>query len=198
MRLRQAIRDELRAYLRDHYIPEAPPAIEDSFAMREAAPPCATPQTICPTFAGHDAAANKSAGARHAAKARVFSETCVLPELDQMLVTLDESFQQMLLRKIDEKGIKDSAVYKRAGIDRKLFSKIRSNPQYRPKKSTVIAFIMALELPYAEATDMLTKAGYALSHSSQSDVIVEYFITRGLYDLRALNEALYEYDQALI
>ena len=96
------------------------------------------------------------------------------------------------------RGIKDSECYKRAGVDRKLFSKIRSNPDYRPSKPTAIAFAFALRLSLDETTALLRKAGFALSHSSKFDVIVEYFIVSGRYDLNALNEALYEFDQPLI
>lgn len=124
--------------------------------------------------------------------------TAVMPDLDRELHMLDESFQQMLLRKIDEKNMKDSACYKRAGVDRKLFSKIRSNPGYKPKKATAIAFCIALELPFDEAAEMLRKAGYALSRSSKFDVIVEYFIRNRRYDINELNIALYEYDQPVI
>ena len=94
--------------------------------------------------------------------------------------------------------MRDSTCYKRAGVDRKLFSKIRSNPSYRPSKPTAVAFAIALELDLDDAADLLRKAGYALSHSSKFDVIVEYFIVNRRFDLRELNEALYEFDQPLI
>lgn len=119
-------------------------------------------------------------------------------DLSSRLDSLDESFQEALLRLIDERSMKDSDCYKRAGVDRKLFSKIRSNPQYRPSKPTAIAFAFALRLTLDQTVDLLRKAGYALSHSSKFDVIVEYFIVSGVYDLRQLNEALYEFDQPLV
>lgn len=126
------------------------------------------------------------------------AQTAAFGDLSDRLNTLDESFQEALLRLIDERGIKDSICYKRAGVDRKLFSKIRSNPMYRPSKPTAVAFAIALELDLDETVDLLRKAGYALSHSSKFDVIVEYFIVKGRYDLRELNEALYEFDQPLV
>ena len=121
-----------------------------------------------------------------------------LPGLDKAVSSLDESFSEALLRMIDERGMKDSECYKKAQVDRKLFSKIRSDRLYRPSKPTAIAFAFALELPEEEAKDLLQKAGYALSGSSKFDVIVEFFLREGRYDLYELNEALLYYDQPLV
>ena len=118
--------------------------------------------------------------------------------LDNVLDELDAGFSETLLKLIDRTGKKDSEIYKKANVDRKLFSKIRNNPDYKPSKATAIAFAIALELDLEETRDFIARAGFALSRSSKFDVIIEYFIKQKNYDVFAINEALFAFDQSLL
>lgn len=118
--------------------------------------------------------------------------------LRNMLAHLDEGFSGTLLELIDARGLKDSEVYKRANISRQHFSKIRSNPRYKPTKTTVLALAVALELSIEETSLLLERAGFTLSHADCRDVIVEFFIREHHYDVFDINEALFAYDQPLL
>ena len=121
-----------------------------------------------------------------------------ISSLEELVDSVGETFCEMLFRKIEEKGLSDAEVYKKADIDRKLFSKIRSNPAYHPQKNTVIALALALELPIDEFNDMLSRAEYAFSPSNKADLIIKYFVEHGVYDLMTINFTLDEYGLEII
>ena len=133
-----------------------------------------------------------------AAPCAPMSMSIVGGSLDDMLDELDAGFSETLLKLIDRTGKKDSEIYKKANVDRKLFSKIRNNPDYKPSKTTAIAFAIALELDLEETKDFIARAGFALSRSSKFDVIIEYFIKQKNYDVFAINEVLFAFDQSLL
>ena len=118
--------------------------------------------------------------------------------LDQLMNDIGDSFQDKLFSYIDESGMTDVEVYKKANIDRKLFSKIRSNPMYHPRKQTVLALAIALQLNIEQTVDLLTSAEYALSPGSKGDLIVKYFIAHEIFDIMTINFALDEYWQPIL
>ena len=126
----------------------------------------------------------------------------LLDELERELgietYAVEEILAKALFSLIDERGMSDAECYKKAHIDRKTFSKIRTLKDYKPRKTTAAAFAIALKLPLDEAKDLIEKAGYSLTHSSKFDIILEYFIKKGKYDIFEINEALYEFGEKIL
>ena len=127
-----------------------------------------------------------------------FAQTHHLPEIDKVLEKKEETFSNMLLRLIDEKGLKDSDVYKRANIDRRLFSKIRGDEEYMPSKKTAIAFCIALSLSVKEANELLETAGYTLSASTRFDLIIMYLMEHKEYNIHFVNMVLDDYGEGTL
>jgi len=187
----------LAAYIDDHYVAQRQVPRRKLLDFEErafpAAPPCDGEEDLA---ADRDAHINALQDFAYKSKA---AHPCPrLPQLDEHISNLDEPFNTALFRLIDAKGTTDVDVYKRANIDRKLFSKIRSTKNYIPHKRTAIALAIALRLSLEETATLLARAGYALSHSQTFDVIIQYFITHGIYDIFQINETLFYYDLPLL
>lgn len=157
-------------------------AFANAMPMASAAPDMAAP-------APRTSAAAPKAGRR---------KVSLTNPLRNLLRHMDAGFSETLLTLIDERGLKDAQVYKKANISRQHFSKMRSNPQYKPTKTTVLALAVALELTLEETQMLLERAGFALSHADQRDIIVEFFIREGIYDIFQINDALFAFDQPLL
>ena len=168
----KALYQNVARYLAEHYVDEAPRAAFYTVCADAAAP-------------GHARPAARKTAAAPAEKRK----------LSDLVGKLDQSFSESLLAWIDRRGMSDVEAYKRANVDRKLFSKIRSDRGYRPSKQTAIAFALALSLNLDETRDLLAKAGFALSRSSRFAVIIEYFITERIYDVFELNETLFAFGE---
>ena len=129
---------------------------------------------------------------------RLYSKAEIDDALAKLISNKDESFQQKLFHMIDERGLTDPEVYKKANIDRKLFSKIRSNVDYKPTKKTAVAFAVALGLNLDETTDLLRSAGLSLSPSNSFDIIIRYCIEHRITNIHEINCILFEFDQMLL
>ena len=160
-------------------------AAREAMPMRDAAPSAARPREAMPTGFARSKEAMYAEPANYSGSAPAAFE-------------LDEGFSELLFQLIDERGWKDADCYKKANVSKQVFSNIRSNPQYLPSKTTVLALAIALELDLDETKKLLERAGYAISHSSLADVIVEYFIIHKRYNIFEINQTLFEHDQKIL
>ena len=128
------------------------------------------------------------------------SEVCLvrMRELEDVIEEIEETFSEMLMRLIDEKGMTDVEAYKGANVDRRLFSKIRSQKDYKTSKITAISFAISLELNLDQTRDLLIRGGYALSPSSKFDIIIDFFIKQQNYNIYEINEALFSFEKNLL
>ena len=211
--LDDAVRGQIQAFIDDRYVDEGSPAFMAAPVCR---PKLAAPEWRPSRAAEREAAADMSdapvlgdasAGGMDRPGQEAVAYDAAEPScapfdgedtLEAALARAGESFAERLFRLIDERGLTDPQVYKRANLDRKLFSKIRTRPDYRPGKNTVLTLCVALQLDLDDTEDLLKRAGLALSPGSKADLIVEYFIAHGEFDVFRINEALFAFDQELL
>lgn len=206
---------EVDAYIDDHYIVEKKRTAkyqEDSEIQRNRRRQPMEPTDVCESCMSFESAPTPNLAPvpklEHTSKPKITKKSEMRFEnritslnkrsLDDVLLGLGETFSESLFRYIDEKGLDEVSVYKKANISRKVFSKIRSNKYYTPSKKTAVAFAIALQLNLDETKDFLSRAGLALSPSDKFDLIVQYFISEGIYDIYSINLALFEHDQQLL
>ena len=202
----EIIKQEIKKYIQQHYIPE-----EDMFL--------GAPSIMDESIANKDDFDLECKLEKYKPKRKVYLSNVAMPpmgakesmeleksappsiprkrRIDDLIDELDETFSQRLLRLIEERGLTDSEVYNKAFVDRRHFSKIRNDEDYTPKKKTVLAFAIALGLSLDETKDLLDTAGFSLSRSSKRDVIVRYFLEQGIYDMFEINEVLYDYGEPI-
>ena len=189
-------------YVQDHYEPRRERLRR--MQMQDAALDCYVPPVSAPLMEMSDASEEMEMSEARPRSASTFraektgKKAKASRKLEDLMEELDETFSQSLLRLIQQKGMKDPDVYKKANMDRKHFAKIRKNKEYQPNKITALALAFALELNLDETKDFIGRAGFALTHSSKMDIIVEHFIENGNYDIFELNETLFAFNQPLI
>lgn len=189
---------KIRRYIADVYVGDQSPATQlESMSQATMAPQATMAGATVETTDGIFTGSLEITGAFDAVTPGDLGNA-MPPGLAERLSRLDESFAQTVLRLIDERGLRDATVYKRANMSRQLFAKIRRDDNYRPTKKTACALAFALRLPYEDALVLLSRAGFTLSHSSKFDVIVEYCLLNNIYDINQVNMALYEFDQQLL
>ena len=213
--LSESLMEDVRQYIDDHYVSERErkeyvPYFDSDYAgsLPDAAPNAAPTAAKEKESFWERRRRRKVQQVSHDLFKPVPKDTGSLPTIPEEAISygslkdvmkqVGESFQERLFRLIDERGLQDPQVYKRANIDRKLFSKIRCNADYSPGKRTVLALAVALELNLDQASDLLARAGFAFSPSSRMDLIVKYCIEHHIYDIIEVNTILFDYDLPLL
>ena len=179
----QKLFNDIRAFIDDEYVDEHDEDFYDDYKPEHDTKSVIFPKSFPCMSASHcvDASAPKKGST-----------------LREYLNEMDMNFQEMLFDLIDQRGMTDVECYKRANVDKRTFSKIKSNKDYKPSKQTVIAFAISLRLDLVETQALLATVGFTLSRSSVFDKIIRYFILNGNYDIFEINEALFEFDQTLL